>query len=162
MSLQLDDNHDNDNNHDELQDPNPALDAQSTDPTNDSNAVSVPVRHVEKQDIRRNAEQNPQYLIQGSSTSSTTNTNITQSPIQPPISRKYDPSPLLESDISTSSSTSQQSNTFNNNINGLIYNTRPLHFNLLQLLKIRQLQHINILKHKIPLLQIYRSPLKLT
>ena len=45
--------------------------------------------------------------------------------IQPPIFRKYDPSPLPETDTYTSSSTSQQSSTFNNNFNGLIYNTRP-------------------------------------
>ena len=80
MSFQFDDNHDNVTNQDELQDPSPVLDTQSTDPTIDSNAVLVPVRHVENQDIRRNTEQDPQYLIQGSSTLSTTNTNITQPP----------------------------------------------------------------------------------
>ena len=91
MSLQLDYNHDNENNQDELQDPNPVLDTQSTDPTIDLNAVLLPVRHVEEQDIRHNLEQDTQNLIQGSSTLSTTNTNITQPPIQPPISRNYDP-----------------------------------------------------------------------
>ena len=76
MSLQLDDNHNNDNNQNELQYPKPTLDTQSTDLTFDSNAFLVPVRHVDEQDIRRNTEQDPQYLIQGSSTLSTTNTNI--------------------------------------------------------------------------------------
>ena len=72
LSLQLDDNHNNDNNQNELQYPKPTLDTQSTD----SNAFLVPVKHVDEQDIRRNAEQDPQYLIQGSLTLSTTNTNI--------------------------------------------------------------------------------------
>ena len=78
----------------------------------------VPIRPVEEQDIPHNTEQDPQYLIQGSSTLSTT-TNIPQSP----ISRNYDPPPLLESDTHTSSFTSQQPSS-SNNINGLINNTR--------------------------------------
>ena len=89
LSLQLDDNHDNENNQDELQDSNPALDTQSTDPTTDSNAVLVHVRHVEEQAIRRNTEQDPQYLIQGSSTLSTINSNIAQPSIQPPKNHQY-------------------------------------------------------------------------
>ena len=125
MSLQLDDKHEKENNQDELQDPNPALDTHSTDPTIDSSAVLVPVKPVEEREIRHNTEQDPQYLIQGCSTLSTTNTNITQPPIQPPIPRSYDPPSLPESDTYTSSSTSQQSSTFNTNINGLIYSTRP-------------------------------------
>ena len=124
LSFQLDVNHDNKINQDELQDPSFALDTHSTDPTIDSNAVLVPVRHDEDQDMRHNTEQDPQYLIQGSSTLSTT-TNITQPPIQPPISRNYDPPHLPECYTYTSSSTSQQPSTFNNNINGLIYLTRP-------------------------------------
>ena len=63
LSLQLDDNHNNDNNQNELQYPNSTLDTQSTDLTVDSNAFLVPVRHVEEQDIRRNTEQDPQYLF---------------------------------------------------------------------------------------------------
>ena len=125
LSLQLDDNHDYENNQDELKDPNPALDTHSTDPTIVSNAVLVPVRNVEEQNLRHNTEQDPQYLIQGSSTLSTTNTNIKQTPIQSPISRNCDPPSLLESDKYTSSSTSQQSSTFINNINGRMYYTRP-------------------------------------
>ena len=61
MSLQPDDIHINDTNQDELQDPNPTLDTQSTDLTVDSNAFLVPVRHVKEQDIRHNTEQDPQY-----------------------------------------------------------------------------------------------------
>ena len=120
FNLILDDNQDNDKNQNELQNANPTLDTQSTDPTIDSNAVLVLVRHVEEQDIRQNTEQYPQYLFQVSSTLSTTNNKITQ----PPISRNYDP-PLPEPDTYISSSTSQQSSTFNNNIIGLLNNTRP-------------------------------------
>ena len=115
MSLQPNDNHNNDNNQDELQDPNPPLDNQSTDLTVDSNAFLVPVRHVEEQDMRHNTEQNPQSLFQGSSTLTATNTQIPQPPIQPPISRNYDPPPSPEYLTYTSSSTSQQHSTFNNN-----------------------------------------------
>ena len=121
FNLILDDNQDNDKNQKELQNANPTLDTQSTDPTIDSNAVLVLVRHVEEQDIRQNTEQYPQYLFQVSSTLSTTNSKITQ----PPISRSYDPPPLPEPDTFISSSTSQQSSTFNNNIIGLLNNTRP-------------------------------------
>ena len=120
MSIQPDDNHNNDTQ-DEPQDPNSTLDTQSTDPTVDSYAFLVPVRRVEEQDVRRYTEQDPEYLIQGSSTLYSTNTNITQ----PPISRNYDPPPSPEPDAYTSSRTSQQPSTFINNINGLIYNARP-------------------------------------
>ena len=95
LSLQPDDHHNNDNNNDEHQVPNPTLDTQSTESTVDSNALLEPVRHVEEQNIRHYTEQDPQYLIQGSSTLSTTNTNIPQTPIQPPTSRIYDPPPHL-------------------------------------------------------------------
>ena len=125
MSLPLDDNHDIDNKEDELQDPKPALDTQSTDPTIDSNAVFIPVRHVEEQEIQRNTEQDPQYLIQEYSTLSTTNTNKTKPLIQPSISTNFDPPPSPESDVYTSSATSQQPSTVNKNINGLIKKTRP-------------------------------------
>ena len=66
LSLYLDDNQKYDNNQDEFQNPNPTLVTQSTDPTVDSNAFLVPVRHVEEQDIRRNTEHNPKFLFQGS------------------------------------------------------------------------------------------------
>ena len=125
LTVQLDDNHKDNNYQDELHDPNPALDTHSTDHTIDSNAVLEPVRYVEEEDTRHNTEQDPQNLIQGSSTLSTANTTITQPPTQPPISRNYHPPPLPEPDTYTSSSTSQQTSTFNNNINGLIYNTPP-------------------------------------
>ena len=121
LSLQLDENHNNDNDQDELQLPNPTLDAQSTDLTVDSNILMVPIRPIENQDISHNIEQNPQYLIQGSSTLSNTTNTIPQ----PPISKNYDPPPLPESDTYTSSSISQQPSSFDNNINGLISNTRP-------------------------------------
>ena len=121
LSLQFDENNNNDNNQDELQNPNPTLDTQSTDLTVDSNALMVPIRPVEEQHIPHNTEHNPQYLIQGSSNLSTTTTNIPQ----PPISRNYDPPPLPESDTNTSSFTSQQPSSSNNVINGLISNTRP-------------------------------------
>ena len=39
---------------------NPTLDTQSTDLTVVSNALLVPVRHVEEQDIKHNTEQDPQ------------------------------------------------------------------------------------------------------
>ena len=107
MSLQPDDNHNNDNNQDELQDPNPTLDTQSTDLTIDSNALLVPVRNVEEQNLRPNTEQDPQCLNQGSATLSTTNTTKPQPPIKPPTSRNYDPPPPLESDAYTSSSNNQ-------------------------------------------------------
>ena len=45
--------------------------------------------------------------------------------MQPPKSKSYDPPPLTESDTYISSSTSQQSSTFNNSIIGPIFNTRP-------------------------------------
>ena len=64
----------------------------------------VPIRPIEDQDISHNTEQDPQNLIQGSSTLSTATNTIPQ----PPISRNYDPPPLLESDTYTSSFTSQQ------------------------------------------------------
>ena len=120
LSFQFDENHNNDKNQDELQNPNPTLDTQSTDLTVDSNALMVPVRHVEEQNITHNTEQDPQYLIQGSSTLSTTTATIPQ----PPISRNYDPPPPPESDTYTSSFTSQQPSSSNNNNNGLRSNTR--------------------------------------
>ena len=46
-----------------------------------------------------------------------------QPPIQPPISRNYDPPPSPEPDAYTSFSTSQQPSTFNNHIIGLRNNT---------------------------------------
>ena len=95
MSFQPDDNHNNDNKQDELQNPISTLDSQNTDLTVNSNASLVPVRHVEEQNIRQNTEQDPQYLIQGSSTLSTTNITIPQSPIPPPTSRNDDPPPYL-------------------------------------------------------------------
>ena len=120
LSLQFDEDHKNDNNQVELQNPNPPLDSKSTHLTVDSNALMVPLRPVEEQDIPHNTEQDPQYLIQGSSTLSTTTTIP-----QPPICRNYDPPPLPQPDTYTSSFTSQQPNSSNNNINGLISNTRP-------------------------------------
>ena len=80
-----------------------------------------PIRPIENQVTSHNIEQDPQYLIQGASTLSTTTNTVPQ----PPISRNYDPPPLPESDTYTSSSISQQPSSFNNNINGLISNTRP-------------------------------------
>ena len=62
----------------------------------------VPIRPIENQDIPHNTEQDPQYLIQGSSQLST----ASNTKPQPPISRSYDPPPLLESDTYTSSSVS--------------------------------------------------------
>ena len=84
-----------------------------------SNALLLPVRHVEEQNIRHNTEQDPQFLIQGSSTLSTTNTNIPQPPIQLPTSRNYGPPPQPESDTYTSS-TSQQPSFVNDNIKLMI------------------------------------------
>ena len=84
----------------------------------------IPIRPIEDQDISHNAEQDPQYLIQGSSTLSTTTNTIPQ----PPISRNYDPPPLPESDTYTSSSISQQPSSSNTNFNGLISNTRSTRF----------------------------------
>ena len=92
MSLQFDENHNNDNNKDELQLPIPTLNTQSTDLTIDSNELMVPIRPIEDQDISQIIEQDPQYLIQGSSTLSTTTNTIPQ----PPISRSYDPHPYLD------------------------------------------------------------------
>ena len=91
LSLQPYENYNIDKNQDELQNPNPTLDTQSTDLTVDSNALLVPVRLVEEQNLRHKTEQYPQYLIQDSSTLPTTNTTISQPPIQPPTSRNYDP-----------------------------------------------------------------------
>ena len=125
LSLQPNDNQDNNSNPDEFQNPNPTLDTRSKNLTVDSNALLVPVRHVEEQNIRYNTEQEPQYLIQGSSTLSTTNTTIPQPPIQLPTSGNYDPPPPPESDSYTSFSTSQQSSSFKNKTNDLIHNTRP-------------------------------------
>ena len=158
MSLQPDENHNINNNQDEIQNPNPTLDIQSSDLTVDSNDLLVPVRHFEEQNIRHNTEQDPQYLIQGSSTLSTTITTIPQPPIQSPTSRNYDPPPPHESDTYTSSSTSQQRSSPNNNIMVLITHAHDLHFNLLELLKVRLLQHIQIHKQKILLIQIYQPP----
>ena len=121
LSLQPDENHNSDNNQDELQNPNPTLDTQSTDLRVDSNALLVPLRQVEEQDITHHTGQDPQYLIQGSSTLSTTTTTKPQ----PPITRAYDSPPLPESDTYTSFLTSQQPSFSNNNINGPISNTRP-------------------------------------
>ena len=56
LSFQSVDNHDDDNNQDTFQNPNPTLDNQSTDLTVNSNALLKPVRHVEH-DLRRNTEQ---------------------------------------------------------------------------------------------------------
>ena len=117
----MNENHNIDNDQDELQLPNPTLDSQSTDLTVNSNALMVPIRPIEDQDPSHNTEQNPQYLFQGSSTLSTATNTLPQ----PPISRNYDPPPLPESDTYTSSFTSQQPSSSNNNINGLISNTRP-------------------------------------
>ena len=89
--------------------------------TVDSNILMVPMRPIENQDTTHNIDQDPQYLIQGSSTLSNTINTIPQ----PPILRNYDPPPLNESDTYTSSSISQQPRSFNNNSNGLISNTRP-------------------------------------
>ena len=41
----------------------------------------VPIRPIENQDILHNIEQDPQYLIQGSSTLSNTTNTIPQPPI---------------------------------------------------------------------------------
>ena len=125
LSLQHDENHNNDNNEDELQKPNPTLDTQITDLTVDSNALIIPVRHVEEQNIQHQTEEYPQYLIQGSSTLSTINTTKPQPPKQPITSRNYDPPPPPESDTHTSSSTSQQPSFSNINIKCLMDNTRP-------------------------------------
>ena len=125
MSLQPNDNQDNNNTQVEFQKPNPTLDTQSTDFTVDSNALLVPVRQVEEQNMTHNTEQDPHYQIQGSSTLSTTNTTIPQLRIQKPTSKNYASPPPPESDTYISSSMSQQSNSFNNFINGLIHNTRP-------------------------------------
>ena len=100
LLLQFDENHNNDNDQDELQLPNPTLDTQSTDLTVDSNILMVPIRPIKNQDTSHNIEQDPQYLIQGSSNLSTTTTNTIP---QPTISRNYDPPPLPESDTYTSS-----------------------------------------------------------
>ena len=81
LSLQFDETQDNDNDQDELQLPNTTLDTQSTNLTVDSNILMVPKRPIENQDISHNVEQDPQYLIQGSSTLSTNTNTITQ-PIQ--------------------------------------------------------------------------------
>ena len=121
MSLQPDENNNDGNNQDELQ--NSSL--RSADLSVDSNALLVPVRHVEEQNIRHNTEQEPQYLIQGSSALSTTNTTIPQPSIQPRTSRNYDPPPPPESDTYTFCSTSQQPSSFITNITGLMNNTRP-------------------------------------
>ena len=121
MSFQSDENHNNDNDQGQLQLTNPTLDTQSIDLTVDSNILMVPIRPIENQDTSHKIEQGPQYLIQGSSTLSTTTNTIPQ----PPISRNYDPPPLPESDTYTSSSISQHPRSFNNNLNGLICNTRP-------------------------------------
>ena len=43
--------------------------------------------------MTHNTEQDPHYQIQGSSTSSTTNTTIPQPRIQLPTSKNYDPPP---------------------------------------------------------------------
>ena len=102
LSLQPNDNQDNNNkNQDEIQNPNPTLDTQSTHFTVDLNASLVPVRQVEEQNITHNTEQDPQYLIQGSSTLSATNTTIPQLLIQLPLPRNYDLPPQPESDTYT-------------------------------------------------------------
>ena len=125
LSLQPDENHNNDKNRDELQNPNPTLDTQSTDLTFHSNASLLPVRHVEEQNVQHNTEQDPQYLIQGSSTLSIFNTTKPQPLIQPITSRNYDSPPPPEYDTYTSSSTSQQPSFSINNTNCLMNNTRP-------------------------------------
>ena len=80
MSLQLDENHNNDNKLDEFQNPNPTLDTQSTDLTVDSKALMVPTKPVEEQDTPHDTEQDPTYLIQGSLTLSTATITIPQAP----------------------------------------------------------------------------------
>ena len=53
------------------------------------NALLVPVRRVEERNIELGTEQDPQHLIQRSSTLSTTNTTITQPQLQLGLSRNY-------------------------------------------------------------------------
>ena len=60
MSLQFDENNNNDNIQHELQNPNPTLDTQSTDLTVDSHALLVPIGQVEEQNILHITEQDPQ------------------------------------------------------------------------------------------------------
>ena len=151
LPLQPNENQDNNKNQDQFQNPNPTFDTQSTDITVDSNALLVPVRHVEDQNMQHNTEQDPQYLIQGSSTLSTTDTTIQQPPIQLPTYRNYDPPPIPESDTYTSSSTSHLNNQVPLiTILTVFYRTHvhDLHSNLLQILKISHLQHIHIHQHK--------------
>ena len=124
LSLQFNENPNNDNNQDGLQNLNPILDTQSTAHTVNSNALVIPVRRVEEQNIE-DTQSDTQDLIQGSSTLSTTNTTKTQPPIQPQTPRNYDPPPLPEYETYTFSSTSHQPSSSNTNINGLINTTRP-------------------------------------
>ena len=53
------------------------------------NALLVPVRRVEERNIELSTEQDPQHLIQRSSTLSTINTTITQPQLQLGTSRNY-------------------------------------------------------------------------
>ena len=78
MSLQPNENPNNDNNQDELENPHPTLDTQRIALKADSNSLLVPVRRVEEQYIGLSTEQDPQHLIQASSILPTTNTTITQ------------------------------------------------------------------------------------
>ena len=125
MSIQPNENLNNDNYQDELQNPNPTLDTQSIPLTANSNALLVPVRRVEEQNKELSIEQDPKHLIQGFSTLSTTNTTITQPQLQLTTSRNFDIPPPPEYDTSTSSSISQQPSSAHTKINGLITNTRP-------------------------------------
>ena len=60
LSLQPNENPSNDNIQDELQNPNPTHDTQSTALTVDSNALLVHLRRVEEQKIRLDTKQDPQ------------------------------------------------------------------------------------------------------
>ena len=98
-SLQPNENLNSDHNQDDLQNPNPTLDHQSTVPTVDTNAILVPIVLF--------TEQDPQHLTQNPSILSTKNTTRAQAQIQPTTSRNYDPHPPHEYDTSNSSSTSE-------------------------------------------------------
>ena len=155
LSLQPNENPNNDNNQYELQNPNPTLDTQSIALTADSNAQLVPLRSVEGQKIRPSTEQDPQHLFQCSSILSTTNTTITQPQIQLTTTRNHDPAPQPEYDTNTSFSISQQPSSSHININGLLTNTCPqFTFQHPSTSEVHMFQHIHILQHKILLIQI--------
>ena len=84
MSLQPNENLNGDHNQNDLQNPNPTFDNQSTAHTVDSSAILVSIRLVTK---------DPQLLPQDPSILSTTNTNKTQPQKRPTTSRNYDPPP---------------------------------------------------------------------